>query len=680
MSGSPRVVRTARLLVCALAVACSESTEPVSRLTMDLMVEQVDGPNIQLAQQGTATIECTVTLRATAYGSGSAAWTGGKLRYFVGGSGSAVDSADISAAEVRRGWGDSTIAAHATQLTRWTFEGGFPFSVQFEFAYREAGLRQSQTVTEQFSCGSNDPTGSVTPSVQGLQVSARDGVLGPGGIVDVSFEASSGAGIWQSLVVIDGSCDVQQRFAEGLQPHVRRYTSLTIPKTCSPGGSVVVSVLVLDGAARQASITASNAIPIIDQAPPTLDPILWTPYMPGTGSPLSGTFFDGDTLEIEYAASDNHRVEWLIWEIAQFGRRDSIPVGSALLEPRVRIPLEAGWRGDFQLTLIARDSVGLDGIEQSLPGALRIEPNLSLSSRTDTIQWDIEDLEFDQRRGRLYVLQAFADQIQILAFPDLKPLGILRLSAEPHGIAITPGGDSLLVTLGQQHRTLGVIDLTQTVLQVREIQLAVDLSMSQSPFGLAALANNKVLIALFGQSGPPSNQLLEVDLATGLQRIRSDASPLGSLGSLNIVASRDGSRAAIDKGDVMLRYDAATDAFGPEVSGSFGHRISWSANGSRAAMGLSVFDGNFNHLLEAEPPLTGRAHSSALSPNGAELYHSWNYLGIMATRTSDGATIGRIRASMPIVEFLRVSPDGRHLLAAWGDGAQFSHLTVYDLP
>ena len=131
----------------------------------------------------------------------------------------------------------------------------------------------------------------------------------------------------------------------------------------------------------------------------------------------------------------------------------------------------------------------------------------------------------------------------------------------------------------------------------------------------------------------------------------------------------------------MRRYDSATDAFGPTVVPPeySGPAIALDATGSISSLGLSLYDGNFNYLRRGESPLNRWAHTSTLSPSGADLYHVWQDVGILHTRTSDGGTLGRIRAA-GLIDHLRVTSDGRKLIAIDGQGAQQSTVTVFDLP
>jgi hypothetical protein len=664
-----------------LAAACGDSTgvDEVS-VTIDLI--QVEGPVMTDLPDGGAEIACAVDLRAQAVGTGTAAWLGGTLRYYAGVTGQApIDSVTLPAADVHAAWGAPDIAGDSSQLSGWTFVAPFPFAVEFELAYRSEGSQATRSATVDFACGPLVPPGTSPPSLQSMLVVPTDGVLSVGGGIDVSFQAFSPVGIWQSMVEVSGACELRQLFPERLQMSVSRAVHLTLPSECPPGESVVVTAYVLDGGLRETG-RAAAAMPIVDVSPPTLSPTLDSRTPASVTTPLAGTFFHGDTIDVNFSATDDYRVAWLIWEAVPFGVRDSVAVPSSGPEPKVRIPVPASWSGPFTLDLTVRDFAGLQATERSAPGAMRILPSVSPVGLTDTIAWNVTDLAIDAPRQRIYVLQSLPDEIAVLSLTTLERIATLSLGALPNAMDMTPGGDSLLVTLASR-QTLGVVDLRQATLALTEIPLALDPALGQQPDGVAAMASGKVLITLRSFQGLIGNRLHEVDLGTGVQRGRPDVSSDGLLRGLGIERSADGTRAGLQADYGMRLYDGVSDTFGADVAPTYtGPGISLNAAGTLISMGLSLYDGSTVLQRQADLPVPAPSYStsSQLSPSGARLMHAWPNIGLLQSTTSDGQILHRLRVPGPI-GVVRFTPDGSALIIAGSlPGGQQTVITKIDLP
>lgn len=649
-------------------------------MAITLTVTGVDGPHLKDDPDGSATIECGVGLRATATGEGSADWVSATVRYLAGVRGDPpVDSIRLATSELHDSWGASTIDADSTQSSHWMFEAAFPFGATIEYEYRPADTKRVARATAQFHCGPVVASDATAPSVRALQAIPVGGALEPGGEIDVAFEAHSPVGIWQSFVVLDGACEVEQLFAERLQQTVTRAIRLAIPSTCALGSSVAVTAYVLDAGLREHGRTLANAIPVVDVTPPSLTPVLISPLTPGQTSPLEGTFFPGDTIRVRFGATDNHRVTWLVWEIAAFGFRDSIAVPPNGVEPLVMIPIGSGWSGPFGLRVIARDFSGLESAQQSLPGEMQVLPTANATMLADTIQWDLTDLIVDAQRDRIYVLQMLPHRVAAYSLATLDLVGTASLTAAPRDMDITPGGDSLVVAVAGSG-TLGIIDLRQATFSAVEIPLTLDPALSQYPAGVVALADGRVLVALNSFQGLVGNRMHEIDLGTGAQRARPDVSADGLIRGSGMERSRDGRRVVIQSAHGARVFDLATDTFGSEVAPLSFANVSVDATGSRIAMGLDVHDGDLS-LLRTVDALAGEELTSAeISPAGAFLVHAWRHRGIMWSGTADGRVEYRLTIPYPVTQ-MHFTPDGRVLVAAGSfPGGQQSVLLRYDLP
>ena len=672
-------------LVCVIlaalsAAACKDATGPRSSLSIALSVTGVDGPHIADEPDGSASLECVVGIRATASGAGSAAWVGATIRYFVGVSGEPpVDSVRMTASELRQAWGGPTIGANSVLNSVFTFVAPYPFGATIDYEFRPDDTKNVEKVSATFHCGPEVAKNAPAPSISPLEVTPVGGVLQPGGQVDVTFQATSTVGIWQSLVVLDGGCEVQQLFAERLATTVLRGARLTIPTDCSPGESLIVSVYVLDAGLREESRTLGNALPILDNTAPTLTPVLLSPFSPGVSTPLEGTFFTGDTLLVQFNAADNHRLAWIVWEVTPFGLRDSVSRMARGAEPLVKIPVPDSWSGPFTLRLVARDSSGRETTVESAPDAMQVLPTATATMLVDTIQSDPADMILDIPRDRIYIMQSLQDRVAAFSLTTLQPVWTVPLNGHPRDMDITVDGDLLLVatTIPQ----LTVIDLRQSTITGVEVPLALDPALNQYSSDVAALADGRVLITLgsFSQ-GITANHMHEIDMNSGAQRRRTDVTEDGIVRGSTMRRSDDGRRVFVSSNVGARTYDLSTDTFSPEIGQRLTIYSSTDATGSHVAIGLGVFDGNLSPIRTLDDLPGETLTASQISPSGANVAHAWQHRGIMVANTSDGRMMYRLTIPFAISQ-MRFTPDGKVLVGAGSlPGGQQSVLVRYDLP
>jgi DNA-binding beta-propeller fold protein YncE len=310
---------------------------------------------------------------------------------------------------------------------------------------------------------------------------------------------------------------------------------------------------------------------------------------------------------------------------------------------------------------------------------MRILPTATVVMVADTIQWDLTDLIVDARRDRVYVLQMLPRRVAAYSMTTLALVGTAALSGTPRDMDITPGGDSLLVTVAGSG-TLAVIDLLQATLSAVEIPLVLDPALSQYPDGVAALADGRALIALGSFQGLPGNHMHEIDLRTGAQRSRPDVSANGIIEGTGMARSDDGRRVVVQSGVGLRIYDLASDAFGP-VQGTRGFsNVSLNVDGSRIAVGLALHDGALAFQRDADALPGQELTASRLSPSGGALVHAWRDRGIMWSTTNDGRILHRLTIPYPVTQ-MRFTPDERVLIGAGSfPGAQQSVLIRYELP
>jgi hypothetical protein len=257
--------------------------------------------------------------------------------------------------------------------------------------------------------------------------------------------------------------------------------------------------------------------------------------------------------------------------------------------------------------------------------------------------------------------------------------GTVALPPGPAGLDVTAGGDSLLVAFPYQ-RALGIIDLRHSPLAVTLLPISLsvlDTTIDQRPWSVTVAANGKALVPLQGSS-LSAYTLLEVDLGTGVQRLRTDAGDGGNIGGASLARSADHSTVVLSSGPALFqRYAASGDTFGPRRSVARIGSFSVDATGQHVALGLDVYDGALGFLRTMHSPFAGGI-PTVFSGDGQYLYQGAVSYGIVRSRVSDGAMIDR-SLSPVLPDFVRVSRDGTMLVIVNSNCCGTSHVAVMDM-
>ena len=115
------------------------------------------------------------------------------------------------------------------------------------------------------------------------------------------------------------------------------------------------------------------------------------------------------------------------------------------------------------------------------------------------------DIVLDELRGRLYLINNFANRVDIYGIPEKGLIGTIAVGLTPLAGAISMDGSYLYVT-NQQSSSLSVIDLgTRAVIQ--------NVTLPARPEGVEVGADGRVLISTAGTGtgNPPQNTLLVFD-------------------------------------------------------------------------------------------------------------------------------------------------------------------------
>ena len=676
-------------IVALTGVACSDATGPGASLTVTVSVDQVYGPFTGTVQDSIPTLGCKADVRAIAHGTGKATWLDASVRWFGGiGKATLIDSAVVSAANIESAWGKPWIAVGDSERSTWTLSAGMPFKSVIQYHYQSAeGAQGTAEVT--VDCGPTAPTGSPPPSITQLLMHTSSDDLEPGDTLGITYTASGAAGLWETIVRLSGPCQAQRIIPDSLHNNMTRTVLIPVPHDCQLGVPITATVIVVGVGLQSATRSVTTSSALVDRTPPRINP----GFFPPAGGPevlqLTGDYFTGDSIRLQAGATDNHALHALIWEFLPSGVKDSLILTGASDDSIRAIPIPNGVTGPIQLRLYARDAVGLtsDTIIAPQTGSVAVHPTIERPTKWTTVPGAIQDVAIDAQRGLVYLLETSQHQLAVLSLATMTITATAPLPLLPTRLDLTASGDTLVVFFAEA--AVGIMDVRQLSQPPSIIQLpGYD---PAHPHGmlprLCITTNGKAFVSLLA---PVTGQMMlaEVDLATGAQRIRTDAGDGGLIGGGGGMArSLDHSVVVISGGATYLqRYDAGTNSFGPRLSPvsstdqlSLSH-VSVDASGRRSAIGLDVYDASlqFLHTMNAQV-LPGVDPGTAMSAAGDVAYEiSWPE-GIVRASVDDEQLLDR--TPNPIrPQMLRVSDDGTMLVTIEHQfGATSSNISVIDL-
>jgi hypothetical protein len=644
----------AALIAAGLVLAgCGDPTAPAP--TVLVSVVSVRGPF--LSDDGTGLLlTCEADLAASATGPVSVTWQDAVFRFYAGADTTTVlDSAIVPASTIRASWGRDSIGPGDNLTSHWTMAAGFPFAVAVEYRFETGGRSGSSRVI--IRCGPSAAGHTTPPRITTFSV-AGAGPFEPGKPLNLSFAATSETGLWQTTVHVTGACQVTRTFPDSLRLSVTRTLTVNLPRGCQLGVPLAVSVTAEDAEFDQAQ-QSLPPLTLVDVTPPTIVAMMF-PKGGGSGTTtLGGDYFVGDSIQLDVFVSDNHALRAVVWEVLPAGSRDSIAVSDSDQTWSFKLPVRPQWSGDFQLNLFARDASGNGKILASTPTAFHAYPSGPGSATVfRAVPGDITDVVLDARRGVVWLLQAERQQITEVSATTLAIMRTVTIGVYAPSFDITPGGDSLVVTLPLR-RALGVVDLRPPVLTLSTLALPLDSSRGEVTGQVRVLSNGKAFVTT-GGSALSSYRLFEVDLTTGANRVRLDA---GSAGIFTGSMERSFNHAVVitNSGYTQFqRYDVATDVFGPNRTGPANVTAQVNGDGSVIAIGDDLFDGNIQFLRRIQGG-SGSIAPTALSEDGTTHFKVVWPDGVIRSGVSDGQTMDVIRNPLQ-AEMIRISADGHTLV------------------
>ena len=665
-------------LTC-FGVACSDSTAPPTpSLSLTLIVDQIHDSVSMVGPDNVPSIACDVNFRATATGTARATWTGATIRWFAGvGDSIQFDSAAISTADIQNAWGSPDIGGGESQESRWLVNASVPFRAVFEYHYQLEG-ESEQTVPVTVDCGPSAPAGTPAPSVTALAVHPEGSEIEPGDTLSVEYTATSPVGLWATDVFFSGPCALRRTILDSLQTSVSRTVKFKIPADCRLGLPITISVRSTGVGLQSGSRTLATELAVVDKTPPRIESLAFPSPVGLPQQDMRDDYFAGDSVSVTVRASDNRSLHALVWELQPAGIKDSLILPSVESDATISvklppIPIPNGLTGPVQLRLYARDAVGLtsDTVISPQAGTTLVHPTVERPTAMATVPGEIRDVLVDSRRGVVYLSQPSQQRIAILSLSAMTVTATVALPSAPSGMDLSPSGDTLVVLLPDQ-AALGVIDLTQSSPQPSIVPLidfdTTTIDQRDTPIRFAA--NGKIFLA---PQGPEygSFMILEVDLVTGVQRIRTDAGVGGVPGEGGVLAddriARSLDHTVLVFGDAMAylqRYDSRTDSFGPPLRpGSDIVGDIWvDATGQRAVKARSIYDGSLQFLRNIRAPgPSDFLPPVVMSAAGDVVYEAVSFEGIVRASVDDGMLLDRSR--IPIVPaFVRISEDGTLLV------------------
>lgn len=538
----------------SILIGCNDATEPERPSVTVSISPEARGPSATTLD-GEPLLKCEVIFEARASGrtDRTAVWHELVADWFMGPERrEPVFSDTLSAHEVREAWGGPAIEGGETRLSLWEFFAAVPFSVSGAFLYSDPTKRIVASAPFHFSCGPELPrAGAAPPVLENVTVAPLDN-LQPGDTIRVSFTGSSEMGLWKVGVATTGAFESQREIDASFAKYRDFTMQIVVPGGVPLGSRASVWAFLVDAALQTAEQGPWTTSPLVDVTPP------------GFFQFLSAVRYGvGDTLSVTVHANDNHAVDSYIYELGPPASwRDTVSLNGVTT---VATPVPPEWLGNSTLTAYVTDQAGNESEPYTEPLPLHVFPVLERPTESTIFYGYHTDAVLDERRGLLYIMHESQAQVEIVSVSPLATSTPIQLGADGLGMDLTPGGDTLVIALPGE-RALALVDLNAPDAPAKRLALtAIDTTMNHRPTTLRITGDGRAMIGLMSDRAD-GGRILELDLVTGQQRIRSEATDgLGTGSGTSLVRSRDRSLLLIRTLGKMRAYDADLDAFGPLV-------------------------------------------------------------------------------------------------------------------
>jgi hypothetical protein len=336
--------------------------------------------------------------------------------------------------------------------------------------------------------------------------------------------------------------------------------------------------------------------------------------------------------------------------------------------------MEAGRRGIFGPHVVKRAFRMHRSVFAFLPlvlaacgGSTTTEPappDLSIKEGSIPLEAPVRDIAYDAKRNLLYLAEPSFSQIGILSLASLQngspiPTGPNR----PTGLDLSAGQDSLIVSLPEA-KAIGIINLTGSTRVFDTVRLSLDNFLNRRPDLLRVMAGSRVIIAVTFDGSGFGGEVVEYNLATRTQRVRTDVGINQNVTELTRLArSMDRQRMLllIDDSCCPLSgfvYNATTDQWSSrfDTVNRFFPSVASNSDGSRFLIGATLFSGTLT-FLQTYSPAGYNDGPTALASDGTTAFFATPG-GVLQVRLADGGTI-RTMSTSGAPTRLYVLPNGK---------------------
>lgn len=520
------------------------------------------------------------------------------------------------------------------------------------------------------------PANPAAPTLSGVSVTPAAGNAQVGDSLMVHFTAHAVAGLWQSIVELSGACDTVLFVPEGLAPSATHSVLVTVPQGCRPGGGLTITVFAVDAAVQNTQGSPGSALTFVDNRAPQIG-LGFFPVGRNITTVVSGDFFWGDVLNLQLYADDDNNLGWLRWGVVGQALKDSAAVHGPGATVDFTMVAQSGWGPMPQLQFTAEDQAGNVSTLETVTDSIRVYPEVVRPVTEKSFGLGALNALVDGRRQEAWIVQDGYQGLVSFPFGSGAPLSALPLPDHALYMDLTASGDSLLFTLPSL-RQVGAVDLQATprIVTVAPLTL-LDSLPGLTPGPVMTTANGKALIVLQGATFD-QNRLLELDLATGRERLRLDAGLAGAVAGLPARSPDHGTVLLNDPGGRVQVYSVVTDQFGPLVDVGSPYGVFSVANGGDViSYGLRIFDQSLQavrSVTSTRGALSGVV--SFLTRDGQYLYY--NAGGLVRARVGDSTLVDRFQTPFT-PSMLSLSDDGNWAVGIGIAGLTDSPVAIVDL-
>jgi DNA-binding beta-propeller fold protein YncE len=667
------VARASSLLIAGTALALASCDESTGTGTPTGLLLEMGSESVRIEiSDGWPIQACDVRLSVSVEGEGTATLTQATMRFFMGEEGEpAVDSFTFAAEELSGGFGGVTFEEGDFETAYLAASAPAPFKIEGTLRYHWSTSGRVREVTGQASCGTLVPAGTALPTLELLSFTTAALPLSAGDVVSVSYRAAASRGLWASGVAVGGAFELTQTFVDTPNSNLIRTANFTVPHDVAHGVPLAVGVFVTDGALRQVFKDTVSTLTLVDAVAPTIQ-----------GTLPTGSFGAGDVIEIPLVLRDNFTPRWVHWRLGSpaFAEDSVVMTYSAREIPHVlTIMPQAAWTGESGgLAVWATDVAGLrsDTIKTA-PGALRFytyESGATLPIRrfgtpADPLG-DMTHVVYDPKRRRLYASHSLVNQVSTYDIDTHTRLASVPVPNFPAGMALSPSGDTLIVTSSFSNQ-LTLIRLDDLTPMVPVVAAALDSIGSVGDIhasGVAVTANGTAIIQV-NNIFTGSTRTAQVQLATGIGRRRQDVTTLQGTSNhrwRRLATTSNGARIVIADVGCTRFYRQATD----DVTGCV--NIAWSGplrttssdDGTRIGIGNRVVDGDL------APVRTFVGRDLSVSPDGQRVAYAMNVDRLVQATLADGF-VSRATILPFVIDLILHAPESDAVVAVNLGSGQF---------